>query len=431
MLDLGVKPRHVQPLLRELLSSFPAVAILGARQVGKSTLAQILIRDAWKARYVTLDDPAVLAAVAHDPDGWLDSQGTVPLVLDEVQRAPDLLRAVKYAIDRERRPGRFLLTGSANFLTLARVSESLAGRVALVDLLPFSWREWIGQEPHSWLEKAFEADSAEELVPLFAEGNPPPIVELRDQVLWGGFPPVRLMRGTTARAKWLASYIVTYLDRDLREISSIHRVPDFHRLLIALASRSGQLLNLADLGRDLGMVEMTVRRYVGILETTFQLFRVEAYFTKIGKRLVKRPKVYFTDTGLACHLLGIHDWESLQRAGKAGAMVETWVAGELKKWMNAQQAEYQLYFFRLHAGPEVDFLLARGEEIIAIEVKTGQQIDRGVLSTLERLEELLGGRLRMSVVLHGGPYLGPLAKRVLALPLTRAFGPSLTEADSA
>ena len=419
-----MKPRFVEDRLLRLLRNFPVVALIGARQVGKSTLVQHLASGKWPAAYATLDDPVTLAASAADPDGWLQGFGERCVFIDEIQRVPDLLRAVKLAVDRRRQPGRFLVTGSANFLTLARVSESLAGRVAIVELLPFAWRELAEQSPPEWLERVFSVDRSADLVDCFRRTGRASVWDAwRQEVLWGGFPPVRLMEDPDARLEWFRSYQETYLNRDIRELTNIHRIPDFSRLLVSLAARSGQMLNLAEVARDIGMQEMTTRRYLGLLETTFQVFRVQPYFANIGKRVVKRPKVFFVDTGLALHLMGLNTWESLQNSGKLGPIVETWVATEIKKWLSTRSDGTKLYYWRTHQGHEVDFLLVKGEQIVAVEVKTSANIPASSRRSLELLEAALGERFRLGIVLYGGEEVRTLGLRTLAVPLVQAFGP--------
>jgi len=423
-----VKPRFVQKRLLRLLQNFPVVALIGARQVGKSTLAQYLASTAWPARYATLDDPLTLSAATSDPDGWLRGFAEGPVFIDEIQRVPDLLRAVKLSVDQRREPGRFLLTGSANFLTLAKIGESLAGRVAIVELLPFAWREIAEQPPPTWLKGIFAVANASQLLDaLERRAKISSAYPWHDEILWGGFPPVRLLMDAGARLEWFRSYQETYLNRDIREIANIHRIPDFNRLLVVLASRTGQILNVAEVARELGMQEMTVRRYIGLLETTFQISRVYPYFVNIGKRVVKRPKIYFIDTGLVCHLMGLNTWESVRNSAKFGSIVETWVAGELRKWMNAGSGDLQLYYWRTHQGHEVDFLLVKGEQVVAFEVKTSVNLPSSSFRSLAFLKGVLGERLRLSVVLYGGEEPKILGPSTVAVPLQQAFGPTAVD----
>ena len=238
--------RHLQPLLVEALGQFPVVAILGSRQVGKSTLAQGIVSKAWPARYLTLDDRAILDAALRDPDGFIRGLD-LPVVLDEVQRAPALLRAVKLVVDQDRKPGMFLLTGSANLLTLKSVSESLAGRIALFELHPFSWAELRRRpEPSPMLDALFEARTTKDVIAVLPKaGEAATKAELAACILGGGYPIPALMKPGRPRRVWFESYRQTYLERYLRDIATVARLPEFGHLLTAAAARTGQLLNVA------------------------------------------------------------------------------------------------------------------------------------------------------------------------------------------
>lgn len=411
--------RHLQPLVEGALKAFPVVLITGARQVGKSTLAKALIGRRWPAAYLTLDDPGTLGTALSDPDGLLRAHDA-PLVIDEVQRAPDLLRAIKLLVDRRRRPGRYLLTGSANLMTLRTVSETLAGRVALHRLWPFSWSERTGQALPTFFGDLFRAAQAGTILRKYF-GQRPPRADLREAIFRGGYPPPSLMSSAARRRQWFEGYRQTYLERDLRDLTNILYLPEFNRLLTLAALRSGQTLNLAAFARELALQEMTVKRYIGLLEQTFQVTIVPPYYTNVGLRLVKTPKLYASDTGLACYLSGARDWNTLEQQGRLGAMLETWVAAELVKWMALQDDYYQLYFWRTHTGKEVDFLLARGEEMVAIEVKESATLSRRDWAGIEACEDALGKRLRFSVILHRGDQVLGLTPRRLAVPVESAF----------
>jgi len=401
------------------LADFPVVLITGARQVGKSTLAQALITPDWQATYLTLDDRTVLDAALTDPEAFLAANPT-PLVIDEVQRAPDLLRALKRRVDRERKNGQFLLTGSANLMTLRTVSESLAGRVALHPLFPFSWAERTGRGVPSFPGDLFEAEGARALLKRLP-GRRQPGAELPDAILRGGYPPPSLMRSAASRRRWFDSYRQTYLERDLRDLANIQYLTDFGRLLVLAAVRTGQMVNVAAFSRELGLPQTTVKRYLDLLALTYQVSIVPAYHTNVGLRLVKTPKLYVTDTGLGCHLSGVRDWGTLERQGRAGALLETWVANELAKWIACQEDDYRLYFWRTHTGQEVDFLLARGEEMVALEVKMTSRVEGGDLAGIALCERALGKRIRLSVVLYRGNQVIGLGPRRLAVPIETAF----------
>lgn len=415
--------RHIQERITESLQDFPVVLITGARQVGKSTLAQALLSEAWRATYLTLDDRTVLDAVLRDPDGFIDGNPP-PLILDEVQRAPDLLRAIKRAVDRDRKPGCYLLTGSANLMTLRTVSESLAGRVALHTLYPFSWSELVGQKnPSGILDYLFESDHAGVLIERLPRGTVPVLREdIMDRILAGGYPTPALMESVRSRSRWFASYRQTYLERDLRDLANIEYLPEFNRLLSLAAVRTGQLLNYADISRDLGLPYTTLRRYIGLLEVTYQIHLVQPYFANIGKRLMKTPKMHFADTGMACHLGAVEEWSFLERQGRTGALVETWVAAELQKMMDLCDRQTRLLFWRTHAGQEVDFVIERGESLVGIEVKWTKKVNDRDLAGLRSCRGYLGDRLRMSVLLYPGDTVVALDDRTVAIPMSVFFG---------
>ena len=414
--------RYLKTGVRDSLQHFPVVLLTGARQVGKSTLAQDLIGKNWKASYLTLDDRAVLDGALRDPDGLISATPT-PVVLDEVQRAPDLLRAIKRRVDREKAVGQYLLTGSANLMTLASVSETLAGRVALHTLMPFGWPERVERPVPSILKDLFEAQSSSALIKRLPKttgtGSRKEIIST---ILSGGYPEPALLKSSEVRHRWFDSYRQTYLERDLLNIKSIENLPDFNRLLSLMAFRTGGLLNLSDLSRETGLPFTTLRRYMRLLEVTYQVFLLTPYYANIGKRLVKTPKVFMNDTGMACYLRGIHDWSALEHQGQVGSMVETWAASEILKLMTVTDYRFQLYFWRTHAGHEVDFLLEFGGKLVAIEVKWSSRVDESTLSSLERCHDDLKGKVSMSVILYGGTETVPLTPKTIAIPFPVFFG---------
>ena len=414
--------RHLSKIVLESLQDFPVVLLIGARQVGKSTLAQELTKANWPARYLTLDNRAVLDAALTNPDGMVQGLD-LPVILDEVQRAPDLLRSVKMTVDQERQPGMFLLTGSANVLTMSSVSETLAGRVAVHQLHPFSWTEVERQAPSDVLEQIFNANDVKGLVRrLSLSSVPARTKELQQFILRGGYPDPCLMKRPASRSTWFESYCQTYLERDVRDLTSIAHVPDFNRLLVTLALRTGQMLNFSSLSRDVGLPVSTLRRYFNILEETFQVFRVAPYHANVGKRVVKTPKAYLSDTGMACHLADADDWPTLQRRNQAGAMLETWVAGELRKLISISPTRTGLYYWRTRDGREVDFLLERGGRVAGIEVKQAARVGEHDLAGITACRDALKNSWHMGMVLYGGTEVVPLDSKIIAVPFSVFFG---------
>jgi len=365
-------PRHITPEILDALQTSPVVLINGARQTGKSTLARRIAQQL-DFHYVTLDDFTVLNAVSSDPVGYL-SAFDKPLIIDEVQRVPQLFLAIKQLVDKDRRPGMFLLTGSANIFMLPRLSESLAGRLEIITLWTFSCDELI-QKKAIFIDSLF-ADSFQPV-----HDNRLSRKDLMEKITRGGYPEVQKLRTERRRNAWFNSYITTILQRDVTDISRIQDIQQLPGLLSLIASRSGGLSNLSSLSRDAGLVMMTLKRYLSILEATYLVKRLPAWFKNIGKRLIKAPKLYLTDTGLLSYLVGI-DQQRLNTAPKLfGQLLENYVMQELFKQASWSETLPGIYYYRSAANKEVDFVLEnRAGAIVGIEVKGGT-VYRGKNST--------------------------------------------------
>lgn len=418
-------PRHLSGPILRTLRHFPVAGITGARQVGKSTLAQSLISDEWPAVYMTLDDRAALTAALQDPEGFIEGNPP-PLILDEVQRAPALLLALKGAVDRHRRPGSYLVTGSANLLTLKRVSETLAGRAVYHELLPLSWSELAGrQSPAAVIDSLFEVRGAREFITRWTDLVEPQASrqELAARILAGGYPDAALTGDPWVRRQWFEGYRQTYLTRDVRDLAAVEHMPAFDRLLVTTALRTGQILNQSELARDLGVPYSTLRRYLSLLDLTYQVWFLRPYhMNNPGLRLVKSPKLYHMDTGLAAYLAAMDDWAAVERQGRQGQLFETWVAGELKKALPLCARATSLWFWASHQGREVDFVLERGADVVGIEAKWGAEVDRAALRGLTALKAAAGRRFRMGVVVHTGPTMVALAEDIVAVPVHVLLG---------
>lgn len=418
--------RYAEDAIVESLRAFPAVLVIGARQVGKSTIVRAIARERWPARYVTLDDRAVLDAARADPDGLL-AANPAPLVIDEVQRVPDLLRAVKRVADEDRRPGRFLLTGSANVLALRTVSESLAGRMAVHRLLPFAWGELRGVPyPSDLVHDLFAGDgpTARRIAERFAPAPVGGVVgrrELAEAMLRGGYPTPALTSSARTRLRWFESYRQTYLERDVRDIANLEHMDAFGRLVTLLALRTGTLANHAELARDAGLPQSTLRRYLNLLHATFQIDFVPPFVRNPGRRLVKSPKLFFGDTGLALALSGFHAWDRVEAQHRAGAVVETWVAAELAKLCEYAPFPVRLHHWRAHSGREVDFVLERGPDLVAVEVKWTTSPSATDAAGLRAFVEDYGPAVRAALLLHAGEAVLALDERTVLLPMQRFF----------
>jgi len=401
--DMKTLPRLVSGALSERLRVMPAVVVTGARQAGKSTLAEHLIPGA--RRYATLDDLDVLDAARRDPEALLG--GPEAVTLDEIQREPELLRAVKRAIDRDRRPGRFLLTGSANLLLMRRVSESLAGRASYLTLWPMTrreqrglgqcgcWEELLSTPDQGWSQLlAKRGDDAEEWRPL---------------ALHGGFPTPALQLGSAAdRRIWFDGYVRTYLERDLQDLASISALPDFRRLMRAACLRIGQLMNQTELGRDVALPQPTVHRWLNLLETSYLLVRLPAYAVNRTKRLIKTPKIYWGDTGVALHLCDSSE--------PSGSHLENLVLQDLLAWRDARIERAELSYWRTTIGEEVDFVIEESGKLLPIEVKATARPRLGDAAHLRTFRAEYAKTARAGLLLHTGTRLEWLAPDVLAAP---------------
>lgn len=396
--------RHIEPALRAALSDTPVVLLNGARQTGKSTLAQRLT-GSLNGQYVTLDDATVLAAAVGDPVGFVRGLDGMTVV-DEVQKAPGLFPAIKKQVDTDRRPGRYLLTGSANVMLLPRLSESLAGRMEIISLWPLSQGEILDRRER-FIDGVFAT-----VLPRLRKAEPRDR-NVSTKLLAGGFPEV-VARASARRAPWFASYITTILQRDVRDLAAIESLTDMPRLLALLAARSGSLLNMSELSRSSGIAHTTLRRYLSLLEATFLLQLLPAWSTNLSKRLVKSPKIHLIDAGLAAHLTGQTPPQPLLY----GHLLETFVVMELRKQMGWNETRISLFHFRTSAGREVDIVIedARGR-IVGVEVKSASSVGKKDFVGLEALSESADKKFLRGLVLYDGEAVVPFGERLMALPI--------------
>lgn len=404
-------PRNLEGCLREALADTPVVLLNGARQTGKSTLAQALTSAEWPARYLTLDDASVLAAATATPEDFLAGLDG-PTVIDEVLRAPELFVALKAAVDRARRPGSFLLTGSADVMMLPSVSESLAGRMEIHTLWPLSQGEIAGVR-----ERFVDALFSERPLSL-PSGAALEREELVRRVLAGGYPEALDRANPRRRRAWFSSYVTSILQRDVRDISNIEGLADLPRLLALLAARVGGLLNFAEVSRSSGIAQSTLKRYMTLLEMTFLVDFLPAWSGNLGKRLTKSPKLLLADTGLAASLLGLD--ESVEGHPTAfGGLLENFVAMEVRKQLAWSDAQPRMYHFRTQADQEIDILLedARGR-VAGIEVKASAGVGDRDFRHLAYLSQELGSRFVRGVVLYAGAEALSFGPRMHALPVS-------------
>jgi len=378
--------------------------LTGPRQSGKTTLLRRLFGQRY--RYVSLELPDVRGAAREDPRSFLETHPP-PVMLDEVQFAAELLPYIKEWIDARRdKPGQYLLTGSQNLLLMERVTESLAGRAAILRLLPLSRREVEGRPE---LPLPWESSDAARAQPLLA------YQELWKALLRGGYPELAADPDRDAHL-WHASYIQTYLERDVRSLRQIGDLSQFQLFLQALAARSAQLLNLSEIARDLGLAVNTAKAWLSVLEATHQVIVLRPYFANVGKRLVKRPKIYFTDTGTLCHLAGLRDPDHAAAGPMGGAILETAVLSEIVKAHLHQGREPRIYFWRTAPGAEVDFIVEAGGRLVPIEVKLSATPRPAMASAIRGFQEDFGDKAAPGYVVHPGDVMLPLGPGATALP---------------
>jgi uncharacterized protein len=396
-------PRHLQAALAEHLHVLPAVVVIGARQTGKSTLVRELTPG--ERQFLSLDDLDVADLARRDPEALVG--GSTPIVLDEIQREPELLLAVKRAIDGHRRRGQFLLTGSANLLLMQRVSESLAGRASYLTLWPMTRREQMGLGRCGLWEKLLLTEDRNWLDVLRSEQSPPE--DWRALARRGGFPtPAVHMKTQAERAVWFEGYVRTYLERDLQALSAISALPDFRRLMRAACLRLGQLVNQTELSRDVALPQPTVHRYLNLLETSFLLIRVLAYSVNRTKRLIKTPKLYWGDVGLGLHLAGLPEF--------GGAYLENILLNDLMCWRDGRTEQTGILYWRTTTGEEVDFVIETGGRLLPIEIKAASRPRLADAGTLCSFRAEYPKTSRAGLLLHTGETLQWLAPDVLAAP---------------
>jgi hypothetical protein len=353
--------RQIVPLLHSALRGFPAVVVTGPRRSGKTTLLRAA---APRAQYVLLEDPDIQDRVRNDPRAFLEGLRP-PVIFDEIQNTPQLLDYIRTLVDAHpRRMGQWLFTGSQEAPLMQGITESMAGRAAILQLLPFSLAETPKVEPRL-----------------------------------GGFPEVVLHPRN--RELWFASYLQTYIERDVRVISSLRDLPTFRRFLALLASRHGQMLNRSDLAAPLGVSVPTISEWIRILEITGQIILVPPYFENFGKRLVKSPKIYWCDTGLACHLLGIQSQAELDRSPFLGSIIEGFIAAEILKSQINHGRRKELYYFRDQQGLEVDFLVPQpNARFWLVEAKASKTVDARMAAPMLALSSASGSRATRRIVVY-------------------------------
>ena len=414
MPDPALHPRQAAPLLRAMLADSPAVLVHGPRQCGKTTLAR-MVGEPLGYTWISFDDDTMRAAAEADPVGFVEG---LPqrVILDEVQRLPELFTTLKHAVDRERTPGRFLLTGSANVLLLPRLADSMAGRMAVLRLHPLAQCE-LADRPGTFPERLFAADfptgSGKRLGP-----------ELMEIVAAGGYPAALARTNARRRTAWYRDYIDALVQRDVRDLSRIHALDALPRLLAVAAAQTAQLFNASDLAAPFQLSRPTIADYVTLLERVFLLERLPPWHSNRISRLIKTPKLHLGDTGLACALLGV-DAEAL--AGDRallGHLLETFVFQELRRQESWSDMGARFFHYREREGTEVDIVIERGARALAgVEVKAGATVTERDFRGLAKLRDTLGKRFSSGVVLYDGQATLAFGDRLFAVPIHALWQP--------
>jgi predicted AAA+ superfamily ATPase len=415
--NIAMLRRNLIERLLDGLADTPAVLVNGARQTGKSTLVQSAELAGQNRQYLTFDDPGILAAAKRDPNGFVAGLN-MPVTLDEVQHVPEVFPVIKAAIDRKRQPGQFLLTGSANVMLLPKLSESLAGRMEVLTLWPFSRGEILGVR-ESFVDTLFSP----KLVGWTGKTASVSRDELLATILAGGYPLAVARQNAARRDAWFQSYVMTMLQRDIRDLANIADVTAVPRLLSVVAARAGGLLNFADLSRSVGLPQTTLKRYFALLEGTFLVQLLRPWARNLGKRIIQTPKVYLNDTGLLAYLLGATADRLKAEGNLAGGILENFVLMELRKQSTWSTTQPELFYWRTASGQEVDVVLEdRAGRVVGVEVKAAATLSSNDVRGLQALATAAGKHWVRGVVLYAGTDVIPFSANLHGVPIGRLWG---------
>ena len=404
-------PRWIAPRIAEALLDTPVVLLAGPRQAGKTTLVRQMAGQG--LRYLTLDDELTLMSAREDPVGMIRSLDRA--VIDEIQRAPGLLLAIKKSVDEDRRPGRFLLTGSANLMALPAAADSLAGRMETLSLLPLSQSEIEGHASN-WVDCAFAGR-------VLATDAPALGVDLVERVLRGGYPEAVSRASEKRRVAWARQYMDAIIQRDVRDVASIDKLDQLPRFLRALAQTAGQMCNYTQLGAQVGLDGKTALRYCGVFEQMYLLQRIDVWARNRLSRVVKTAKLQFLDAGLLASLLDLTAQEVAQDRTRFGNVLETFVFGELLKHSTTAQDDYRLMYYRDADKFEVDVVIENAAgQLVGVEVKAAATVKASDLRGLKKWAALAGPQFRLGVVLYDGTETLPLGDGLWAAPLSSLWG---------
>ncbi len=394
--------RAIREELEEYLKYFPVLLISGARQVGKSTLALHLGIE----NYITLDDINIYEMAKNDPKGFIENLQK-PVIIDEAQRLPQLMITIKEYIDKQRINGEFVLTGSASLKGFKDISDSLAGRIGIVELYPLSLKEKSQKEQNiidifggsldEYILKKYESDISQDIID-------------------GGYPEIVKIDSQKAKYLWFSSYIRTYIESDARELANIRNLDKFIKMYRLCMIRSGNMFNKNELQKEAGLDNRTFDSYFAIMEHTYQMHKLQPFFKNQLKRLIKTPKIYATDTGVLNHLLQINSKEELETSHYKGDIVETFIYDELLKANSSALQKVGLYYYRTTDKKEIDFILDYGQKVIAIEIKTSKSVSKSDFKHIYHLQKELPKFFDKGIVIYGGDTLLRLDEKMYAVP---------------
>lgn len=405
-------PRWIEPRIAEALLDTPVVLLSGPRQAGKTTLVR-QVAEQQGMRYLTMDDELTWLSAREDPVGMIRNLDRA--VIDEIQRAPALLMAIKKSVDEDRRPGRFLLTGSANLMALPTVADSLAGRMETLSLLPLSQSEILSHSAN-WIDNVF-AGRILKMDQPFLGGD------LIDRVLRGGYPEAILRTSAKRRVAWARQYIDAMIQRDIRDVADIEKLDQLPLFLRALAHSAGQMCNYTQLGGQVRLDGKTAARYVGVFEKMYLLKRIEVWARNRLNRVVKTPKLQFIDSGLLASLLGLNAEEAFQDRTRFGNLLETFVYAELLKHRSTADGDYQFMYYRDADKFEVDIVIENAAgQLVGVEVKAAATVKENDLRGLKKLAGLAKNQFKMGVLLYDGSETMPLGGEIWAAPLSSLWG---------
>lgn len=404
--------RFTEEILREALQDTPVILIHGSRQCGKTTLSQ-LVGEELDYHYITFDDDNQLHAAKADPVGFVQSLPE-KTILDEIQRTPELFKAIKASVDKNRKPGRFILTGSANILLLPQLADSLAGRMEIIHLRPLAQAEIGDQEPNL-LSQLFKADFGLET----NQGNYQRLGEsLAEIICMGGYPAAITRSSAKRRNTWYRDYITTIIQRDIQDISSIRNLDILPKLLSLAASQTARLFNSADLASPFAISRPTIREYLALLEQIFLIEQLQPWHSNRLSRLIKTPKMHLTDTGLACSLMGLNSQSLWQDKALLGQLLETFIYQELRKYADWHDEEISFYHFRNKDKVEVDIIIEQGRQLVGIEIKAAATVTQSDFKGLYKLKDACGNQFSAGAVFYDGENILPFGDKLFAIPIS-------------